>query len=292
MKEFRRMELQLFAGDDAEDDDIEDIGTLDEEDYDLVIGDEPEKDEEEQSGEEEDENTAGEKQPAQQGSKLFTQEEVNQIVGNARIKGRELEEFAGKIHAETGLTLPQVYEEIRRLKEEEYVRKQIDEGYLSEDEARAKYRTEQENRALQHKINIVEQQQQNTQRFLNYSKEKALFYADPKIKKSIKDQVKRYEQDIDVFSGYGTAVDFKTARAYILGTKLENEDILESVRNGAEKQTIANISKRSKAVPESGSQTGGKGVVTLTKAEKIMAANFGISEKEMTEEKAKMKKKR
>jgi hypothetical protein len=61
---------------------------------------------------------------------------------------------------------------------------------------------------------------------------------------------------------------------------------LEQVRNGVEKQTLANVAQRGKVAPEKGSQ-GGAPSVTLTNQEKILAARLGLTAKEWAEQKAK-----
>jgi hypothetical protein len=307
----REFDLQLFASEADEDDDEEVPDAfsklVNEINADTDTDDE-ELEEEESSGEEGEEGgqegeAAGEEPPAQQGQGTkdpndvpkFSQNDVNRIIGQARIKGREIEDMAARIQAETGLSLVQVYEEIRRLREDEYVRKSTEEGYKTEEEARTEYRTQAENQALKNKVQYIQQQQRFTQSAIQYTQDKNQFYANPNVKKSVKDLARRYEPEIDQLfnqlTAGGTVCDYNALRTYVLGSKLEQDNILEAVQSGAEAKTLANVNKRKAASPEGAAQSGGTGI-SVSPLEKGLAREFGVSLKDLQAQKAKIAKER
>ena len=293
-----KMNLQVFALDDVEDDDPNGVDLDDDEDLDDDLDDDDsdvfdddeafkklvgkDKASEDDDDDDEDDDEPGEPKPKekekagipeQQGQdKVFTQEEVNQIIGKARIKGREYEDLISSLQAETGMDLPSIVKHVKDAKENQLTQKYIEESYLDEDEARERAKKDIENENLKAKVQEYHKHQALTQKSMQYSNDKQKFLSNPLVKK--------YEQEIDNFSQGGQLADFEVAMKYVLGAKVYEGDMLKDLKTGTEKKTMANLDKRSKVKVESGSQTGEK-VGAVSKEVRNLAKLMGISEKEV-----------
>lgn len=279
MKDELRMNLQMFAEELAEDDDpnVEDDNLEDEEEDE---GEEDDlsaiyEDEEDMEEEPEEEDNAGEvTPPGEQQPKLFTQEEVNDIIGKARIKGREIETVAEELKNLTGMDLPQIAKYVR----DNQVAQLAEEKGLTEEEAREFIDNKQKVSQLESQMRMFEEQQKS----FSYSQQKQGFLNDPVVKK--------YEKEIDQFSQNGTILDFETAMNYVLGQKLRSGELRDTIKSGAEKRAMANMQKRSKVAPETSRVSGKADTSGMTKEEKQLAANLGVSPKEWQAYKKKNKK--
>ncbi|GEM_PF-2054703 len=92
----------------------------------------------------------------------------------------------------------------------------------------------------------------------------------------------KYVKEIDNFSQSGTVVDFETAMNYVLGQKLASGELMKEIKATTEQKTLANINKRQKTRVEGASQSGkATGTqVELSRTEKLLAKNLGLTEKE------------
>src|SRR5690606_8371083 len=109
---------------------------------------------------------------------------------------------------------------------------------------------------------------------------KTIAYNQAKAKYANNPLIKKYEKEIDAFSGNGMIADFEVAMNYILGQKVIDGEILNDIKAAVEQKTLANVAKRSKVAPEKGGQGGVSLASSLTKQEKLIAAALGISPKE------------
>lgn len=281
----RYLDLQFFAEDPAEDDDLTEEEF--EEEFDL----EEEDEEEVQEEGEEIKETVGEKDEDErnEGSepkdeKYFTKTDVERIIQErflrdpSRVAAKQLEEM-------TGMTLPQIAEYIRQKQEEEEVSNLVEEKGWDEEDAKRHVQAKRQNRELLQRTRISEQQLQVMQSQFNYIQDKAKFANDPLIRK--------YEAEIDAFSQYGRDCTFETAVNYVLGQKVRSGELIDAIKNGAVNRTLANLEKQNKVKVEQGSYSGRsaaeEGLDPFTKS---MAARFGLSAKEIKAEQARIARER
>jgi len=227
---------------------------------------EGEVEEEEQTKEQAEEKTE-EQEEQEPKQKVFTQEEVNQIVGNARIKGRELEGYVKELEQLTGLDMKGVIDHVRKSQ----VQKKADELNLSEEEAQEMVDKDRELAQLKEEMEQFRAKQEE----YNYNQEKGKFISDPLVKK--------YESEIDAFARdeYGSVkIPFEHAMKYVLGEKLSNGEIKDTIKTGTQNQTLANIKKNQKAAPETGGASGASDTGGLSKDEKALAKAMGIDPKD------------
>ncbi len=256
-------------------------GTEDEEEstsMDALFEDEDDDEEEEEQEDAPAEDTEEPEAPVegeqeQEQSRVFTQDDVNRIVGNARIKGREYEKVAAELQDITGMELPQIVDYIRNAQVTQFA----DEKGLPEEEAREILQDKQKLFQMEQQMKEFQEQQQQ----LGYQQEKSKFIKDPMVKK--------YEREIDEFSQGGSVLTFEVAMNYVLGEKLRSGEIRDAIKSGTEKQTMANINKRAKAAPETSRVSGATDTTGLTKQERQLAAALGISPKEWATNKGKKK---
>jgi len=314
-----KFDLQLFADEELSetvvDDDVnepDEEELLDEEEFKEEFAEafEEEKEAEEESGDEKTEEEKKEEEPEPEPEEReeekeekttkveFTpeqQEKINQIVQERLMRDRqrrgeqqhqELVEKVQALEQATGMSIDGIIDHVYRSQ----VKQKAEEMGITEEEAREiienqqrVYQTEQRLAQLEEQLRRAEENQLIQQRMNQYIQDRAKHINDPLVKKYIK--------EIDEFAGNGAALDFEPAMAYILGQKLKSGELLEEIRKGTEQKTLANVKKRSKASPEPGSQGGVSSLGSLTRQEKLLAAQLGISEKEWLEEKNKIKKK-
>jgi len=246
---------------DSEESELDDL-----EKYFSMTDDEDEEAEEETEAPEEEvvEEPVTETAPEE---KLFTQAEVNKIVGNARIKGREIEEPARMIEQLTGMPLNMVSKQLRD---------QLVEGYENEygmprGEAERIIAEREKLQYLEPQLMQIHQQQALMQYQLSYNQSKAQAVA-------AKPHIKPYIAEIDAIVQdswqRGQPVDFETAARYVIGGKAYDGALQQSVKEAAQQNTLKNVSKRSKVSPE-GSGSGGATARTVPPELKRMAALFG-----------------
>ncbi|MED0673134.1 hypothetical protein P4S95_23450 [Aneurinibacillus aneurinilyticus] len=274
------MHLQFFADDEIEedddpnklDDDVIDEDELEDEidpEIDENTEDDVEDNPEEPEDEKEEEPEVVEFTPAQQ-------RKIDQIV-QQRL-GRNNNEYARlvrELERSTGMDIHQVMDTLRQNKIEEL----IDSG-MSEEDAKRMVDKDRQLAEMEEKQLAFEQQQ----REFIYSQQKAELIKNPHIKK--------YEAEIDAFSQHGNFTDFDTAARYVIGSKVLDGELLDGVRQGAEKRALAMSNKRQKVSAEKGRSSGGKADVTLSKQARVMAANFGLDPKEVAKAQERIAKER
>jgi len=277
-EEIMNFDLQLFAepeeveDDDpskSDDDDSLDVSSI----YDEDEEDDEEEPDEEESDEEEPEAKGEEEEPDDSTQKVFTQEEVNQIVGSARIKGREVEEYAKELEKLTGMDMKGVIEHVRNSQ----VKQKADELGLTDEEAEEMVEKDRKLAEMEKEMEDFKRKQEE----YNYNQEKARFQSDPLVKK--------YEKEIDAFSrdqGGKIVIPFESAMKYVLGEKLASGEIKDNLKAGTENQTLANLKKKKKVAPETGSSSGKSGTSGLSKDEKALAKAMGVDPKEWAKQKS------
>jgi len=234
-----RDEYQDYLGD-PEDEINEDEVREEEEDFDNIdfsdIFGEPDKEEEEEPEEE-----VIEEEPSQplhpifdeeQGAwvdpntkeRLFNQEEVNRIMGTARIKGREYEEHARYLEQLTGMSLPQIYDYIKKQQVTEYA----EERGLPEEEASQILEDKHARALLEQQLLQLHGQQQQHSMMLQYNHEKQQYMGNPLVRK--------YEAEIDALAQGGQRLGWKAAMNYVLGEKAVSGDVLQNIQSGAERR--------------------------------------------------------
>lgn len=280
----RYIDLQFFAEDPAEDDDL--LGEDDNEDFgeEFDLEEAEEETEEEDEKEDETEEKTEQKPEEQRDEKLFTKADVERIVYErflrdpSRVAAKQLEDM-------TGMSLSQIADYIREQQEKEEVNKLMEEKGWDEEDATAHVRASRQNKELIQRARMSEQQIEMMQNQFNYFQDKARFANDPLIKK--------YEAEIDAFSQNGKECSFETAANYILGQKIRSGELLNDIKSGAVNRTLANLEKQSKVKVEQGSYSGrsaaDEGLDPFTRS---MAARFGISPKEVKVEQAKIARER
>ncbi len=216
------------------------------------------------------------------GEKLIPQSELNKIIGNARIKGREYEEHAKTLEKMTGMPMSKITEYIREQQvekmEEEYgvPREKAQELLSYQKEA---YDRQQEADYLKEELFKVYNHQQHAEQTTKYSTDKAKHVSNPLVRK--------YEKEIDAISQGGKQLEFETAMKYVLGEKLYAGEIVDQVK----RKTPSEVSKRSKTSPEGG-QGGGVPAKAVPQELKALAHEFGVPLEEVTREYEKIEKKR
>lgn len=216
-------------------------------------------------------------QPTGQEEPRFTQKDLERIIGERLQRDRKTQTVA-QLEAIAGAPLEKLVEEARR----QQIERAQEQYAMTEDEAAAYVQQQEELRTLKAQQEAMSQQQQAMQQMMAYQQEKAKFAGNPLAKK--------YEREIDEFSGMGSALPYEAAMSYIIGQKVLAGDVLDSVRQAAQAQTLANVQKRAKAAPEA-PQGGGAQSTGLTPQQKIIAARLGLSPREYAESLARINKK-
>ena len=211
----------------------------------------------------------------------FSQKDLDRIVGQSRIKGREYEEEAQRLEKATGMSL----KEITNYVLEQEVSKMVEETGIPENEARKIVDDRQRVGYLEEQLQQLQQQQQISQQIMSYNQEKTKFIKSPVVKK--------YEAEIDAFTQGGKVLGFEAGMKYVLGEKMLSGEITESIRTSTQAKTLANVNKRSQAAPIAGAQAGGT-VSQVPKELRGLAKAFGMEEdfKDIAEEYEKEQKRR
>lgn len=201
------------------------------------------------------------------GEKLLPQSKVNEIIGNARIKGREIEEYANQLQQLTGMELPQITEYIKN----QQVEKMVEETGMSELEAQRVVEDRQVRTYLEQQLMHLYNQQRMTQQMQSYNNEKMRYMDNPLVKK--------YEAEIDAIAKGGQQLGFEAAMNYVLGQKTVSGEILKSIQENPLKKTT----KKPKVAPE-GAGAGGVPSKAIPKELRQIAAALGVDVKEAAEE--------
>lgn len=211
-------------------------------------------------------------------SKKQMQAQINSLMAEARIKGKDVLPYAQELQELTGLEMKDILENVRQAQ----VTRIADTKGITEDEARAELQKDQ-------KLKQLETQHMQTQvqiKQLNYDREKTKHMNSPYIK--------RYEAEIDEFAfsnvGSGIVLDFETAANFILGKHMN--EILSGAKTGAEQKTLKDVAKRGKTSPVDATQSGTAETTTISPAQKRLAVMFGLDPKEVAAEQKKIDRER
>ncbi len=271
---------------DSEDDEDEEL------DLSHLFEDEEETEEEdeeetEETEEEETEETEEEKPVEEPEERKFTQAEVDRMIKDrlAR-KDRQYREEYGKVNQKltqleqlTGMNVDAITTHIRQAQ----VKARSDEWGISEDEAHKILENEQKAQIMEQKLRAQEQQNEQTQRIVQYDRDKQKLI-------SKYPQAKQYENEIDEFAQNGAALGFEPAMKYVLGQAILEGKI--DVEKDVEQKVLASTQRKAKIKPEKAGSGGGAEGTTeaLTKQEKQLARNLGLSTKEYLASKKKLEK--
>lgn len=205
--------------------------------------------------------------------------EVNRIIPERLARDRKTQQVA-QLEQLTGMDL----EGITKTVIDNMVEAKSEELGIGKEEARAIITDKLENVGLKAERAAEKQQQEEVNAAMqqvNYLKDKTNYMAKPKLNRILK----QYESEIDAFTQNGKILSFEDGMKYVLGSKLATGELLQKVQAGAEQKAVRSANKKSKAAPQSKSTGAKPDTVALTKEEKIIAANLGISAKEYAAEK-------
>jgi len=272
--------LQLFAEPEGtEDDDPEDVDDeLEQDDDDLdieaLVSGEEETEEDDGAESEEEAEQEPDEYASTAEAKTFTEEDVNRIIQERLARDRK-SQAVRELEQITGMGIDDIIAYTRNNK----IEARAEELGISTDEARAMLEKEERLAKIEQELAEERRQREFITKTIAYNQAKAKYANNPLIKK--------YEKEIDAFSGNGMIADFEVAMNYILGQKVIDGEILNDIKAAAEQKTLANVAKRSKVAPEKGGQGGVSLASSLTKQEKLIAAALGISPKEYARNKGK-----
>ncbi len=209
------------------------------------------------------------------GEKLLPQTKVNDIVGNARIKGRDLEDTAQIIEEQTGMSLKDVAEELRNQRVKDYA----EERGMDPEEAKRYFDLEETNKQLSDKVVKIHAQQQQQQRMMQYNQEKEQYINNPTVKK--------YEKEIDELAQHGNQLGWTAAMNYVLGEKAVNGELAQNIQDTAQKRMQK--TKKPQVSPESGGGTG-YSEPSIPKELQFFAKELDVDPKEAFDEYQKIQK--
>jgi len=207
--------------------------------------------------------------------------EVNRIIQSRLARDRKTQDVA-KFEQLTGMSLEQATEMVTQ----NIIAAKADELGISEEEARAIVAKDQELAGLKAERTVEQQQKADidaAMQQVKYLQDKQAYMSKPKLARVLKDCM----AEIDAFTQNGTLLPFEDGVKYVLGNKLVSGELLNKVQEGAEKKAIANQQRQPKAAPQAKGNGSKSDTVVLSKEERQIAANLGLSEKEYAEEKLK-----
>lgn len=206
-----------------------------------VQTDQTEEELEADPGVEYDEST-GEWIDKQSGEKLLPQSKVNEIVGSARIKGREYEDNVKYLEYMTGMPFDQIAKYIR----ENQIEKAVEEHNFSPEQAERFVEEGPKSRMLEKEMMEIRYQQQQQQAYMQREQEKHQYIHNPLVKK--------YEAEIDQIveaaAQGGQPVSWAVAMNHVIGQKALKGDLSQTMENNARRKI--NKSRKPKMSPETG----------------------------------------
>ena len=267
----------ITGGDDGTvDDDLDEIDP--DELKNLLENDDSEEDTNPEEVEEEAE--VEEEEPPKSENKLFTQEDIDRIIGERLARERRIQEERAMQEAEA----KKQEQEMNRWwgnRQQEQIKRWTDLGYeeevavnLAREDVAREYRLWQ----AEERLRQYEVQQQQRSKTTQYMTDRNEYIAKNPL-------AAKYIQEIDDFAQNGSVLDFQTAMKFVLGDKLIAGDLLDSIKTTTEQKTLANVSKRSKMSVEKGGSAATAGAGSLNKSELAMAKRLGISPKEYAKNK-------
>ena len=228
----------------------------------------------------EEETKEEEEEPPKSETKLFTQEDIDRIIGERLARERRIQEERAMQEAEAR----KQEQEMNRwweTRQQEQIKRWTDLGYeeevavnLAREDVAREYRLWQ----AEERLRQYEVQQQQGSKTTQYMTDRNEYIAKNPL-------AAKYIQEIDDFAQNGAVLDFQTAMRFVLGDKLIAGDLLDSIKTTTEQKTLANVSKRSKMSVEKGGSAATAGAGSLNKSELAMAKRLGISPKEYAKNK-------
>jgi len=266
----------VTGGDDTVDDDLDEIDP--DELKNLLENDDSEEDTNPEEVEEETEEE--EEEPPKSETKLFSQEDIDRIIGERLARERRIQEERAIQEADAR----KQEQEMNRWwgnRQQEQIKRWTDLGYeeevavnLAREDVAREYRLWQ----AEERLRQYEVQQQQGSKTTQYMTDRNEYIAKNPL-------AAKYIQEIDDFAQNGSVLDFQTAMKFVLGDKLIAGDLLDSIKTTTEQKTLANVSKRSKMSVEKGGSAATAGAGSLNKSELAMAKRLGISPKEYAKNK-------
>lgn len=266
----------VTGGDDTVDDDLEEIDA--DELKNLLENDDSEEDTNPEEVEEE--TKEEEEEPPKSETKLFTQEDIDRIIGERLARERRIQEERAIQEADAR----KQEQEMNRWwgnRQQEQIKRWTDLGYeeevavnLAREDVAREYRLWQ----AEERLRQYEVQQQQGSKTTQYMTDRNEYIAKNPL-------AAKYIQEIDDFAQNGLVLDFQTAMKFVLGDKLIAGDLLDSIKTTTEQKTLANVSKRSKMSVEKGGSAATAGAGSLNKSELAMAKRLGISPKDYAKNK-------
>ena len=266
----------VTGGDDTVDDDLEEIDA--DELKNLLENDDSEEDTNPEEVEEE--TKEEEEEPPKSETKLFTQEDIDRIIGERLARERRIQEERAIQEADAR----KQEQEMNRWwgnRQQEQIKRWTDLGYeeevavnLAREDVAREYRLWQ----AEERLRQYEVQQQQGSKTTQYMTDRNEYIAKNPL-------AAKYIQEIDDFAQNGLVLDFQTAMKFVLGDKLIAGDLLDSIKTTTEQKTLANVSKRSKMSVEKGGSAATAGAGSLNKSEIAMAKRLGISPKDYAKNK-------
>ena len=266
----------VTGGDDTVDDDLEEIDA--DELKNFLENDDSEEDTNPEEVEEE--TKEEEEEPPKSETKLFTQEDIDRIIGERLARERRIQEERAIQEADAR----KQEQEMNRWwgnRQQEQIKRWTDLGYeeevavnLAREDVAREYRLWQ----AEERLRQYEVQQQQGSKTTQYMTDRNEYIAKNPL-------AAKYIQEIDDFAQNGLVLDFQTAMKFVLGDKLIAGDLLDSIKTTTEQKTLANVSKRSKMSVEKGGSAATAGAGSLNKSELAMAKRLGISPKDYAKNK-------
>ena len=206
--------------------------------------------------------------------KKFSQRDLDRIIGQSRIQGREIADTVRLLEQETGMPLNQIWEHVKTRRVEEYE----NEYGMPREEAQRIVEATQKVPYLEQNLQALWQQQhitQQQQQFANaYQREKTQFITKP--------EVKRYEADIDAVITdslqRGAPIGWTAAMNYVLGQKVLSGELTQSIRESTQQKTLQDVGKRPRTPESSGA--GGQPSRSIPKELQMLAKSMGVDPKD------------
>jgi len=279
-------EVSKLFGNEDEDDEDDEKETDEDEETEEETDDESEEDEEDEEPEEEEKVPKYKQPPKEKPSKTFTEEDVNRIVQDRLARKekqfqeqyRQVSDKLGQLENITGMDADKIITHVQQAQ----VKARADEWGISEEEANRILENEQKANVMEKRVKTMEQKDQQREQMVQYDRDKQKFMSNP--------MVKQYEEQIDAFSKNGAALNFEPAMKYVLGEAIYEGKI--DVNKDLEQKVMASRKKKGKTKPEVPGSGGGAETQssTLSKEEKELARNLGLSLKEYAASKKRLDK--
>ena len=210
------------------------------------------------------------------GTKLLPQDKVNEIIGSARIKGREYEENIRYLEEMTGMPFHQLTEKLQQ----DAVQQFAEEKNWEPEDAHKFFENKKARELYEKELLSIRHQQQAQEQMIRYNQEKAQHISNP--------LVKRYEQEIDAIARGGENVSWSVAMNHVLGQKAVEGELGNVMQQAAQKRMSK--TKKPMMAPETG---GGHGASqSIPKEIEFFAKQLGEDPKESFKEYQKIQKER